>query len=487
MHKVEFGDFQTPDTLASEVCSLLRRLELSPKSIVEPTCGQGSFLRASVAAFPTCPLYLGFDVNPNHVQAAGAVQQANVHCEDFFKKDWPELLNGLREPILVIGNPPWVTNSTMGALGGNNLPSKSNSYRFSGLDAITGKSNFDISEWMLLRLLQYLSGKSAVLAMLCKAVVARKVLHHAWSRNLQISMSAVYSINADKHFHVAVDACLLVCKLEPGAVSTECAVYLDIDTPMRESTFALRNGRLVADVDAFATFGRLFGMSPIKWRSGVKHDCSQVMELHCTECGELKNGFGETANIEPTYLYPMLKSSELMRPHSTPSRYMLVTQRSIGEETAPIEHKAPQTWCYLQSHADRLDRRASSIYRNQPRFSVFGTGPYSFAPWKVATSGFYKRLDFRCVGPFQGKPVVLDDTCYFLPCRTEQDAGIIAELLNSKTARNFFRAFIFWDAKRPITAQLLSYLDLGMLAREVGAELPLWSDAGTQQLSLKLD
>lgn len=415
------------------------------------------------------------------------MEQADVHCADFFQKNWPELLNGLREPILVIGNPPWVTNSAVGALGGANLPAKSNFHRLGGLDAITGKSNFDVSEWMLLHLLQCLSGKTAVLAMLCKTAVARKALHHAWIRNLQVAMSAIYSIDADKHFNAAVDACLLICKLEPGTASTECAVYSDIDAPMRESTFAFRNGRLVADMDAFATFGRLFGASPLKWRSGVKHDCSQVMELRADGCGKFKNGFGETASLESTYLYPMLKSSELMKPNPTPSRYMLVTQKSVGEETSSIERDAPQTWGYLQSHADRLDGRASSIYRNQPRFSIFGVGPYSFAPWKVATSGFYKYLDFRCIGPVQGKPVVFDDTCYFLPCRTEQDAGIIAELLNSKTARNFFRSFIFWDAKRPITAGLLSCLDLGILARESGAQLPSWSDAGTQQLSLKLD
>ena len=170
----------------------------------------------------------------------------------------------------------------------------------------------------------------------------------------------------------------------------------------------------------------------------------------------------------------MLKSSELVKPHPTPSRYMLVTQRLVGEDTPRIAREAPRTWDYLQSHADRLDARASSIYRNRPRFSVFGVGPYSFAPWKVAISGFYKRLDFRCVGPIEDKPVVLDDTCYFLPCRTEHDARLLAELLNSKAARGFFRSFIFWDAKRPITAQLLAGLDLGILSEEVGVSLPTW-------------
>ncbi len=482
--KIEFGDFQTPDALAHKVCALLRRLGLSPEAIVEPTCGVGSFLRASVAVFPECPRRLGFEVNPSYAQAARAVERAEVHCEDFFHKDWPGLLNGLREPILVIGNPPWVTNSTVGALGGANLPAKSNFHRLSGLDAITGKSNFDISEWMLLHLLECLSGRKSVLAMLCKTVVARKALRHAWSRNSQIARSAIYSIDAAKHFGASVEACLLVCILEPGAASQECAVYSDLDAAAHRSTFAFRNGRLVADMGAFEAYGRLSGASPLKWRSGVKHDCSRVMELRSREYDRFENGLGEVVRLESTYLYPMLKSSELMKPQPTPSRCMLVTQRSVGEETSPIEHDAPRTWDYLQSHADRLDGRSSAIYRNQPRFSVFGVGAYSFAPWKVATSGFYKCLDFRCVGPVEGKPVVFDDTCYFLPCRAEHDAKLLAELLNSKAAKSFFRSLIFWDAKRPITAQLLAGLDLDILAKEAGVTLPAWFDAGSQQLSL---
>ena len=208
----------------------------------------------------------------------------------------------------------------------------------------------------------------------------------------------------------------------------------------------------------------------------MKHDCSQIMELRPREIGEFENGLGEIVRLESALLYPMLKSSELMKPKPTPSRYMLETQRLVGEDTSRIRHEAPRTWDYLDKHANRLDRRASTIYRNRPRFSVFGVGPYSFAPWKVAISGFYKRLDFGCIGPVEGKPVMLDDTCYFLPCQTENDARILMELLNSTEARGFFQSFIFWDEKRPITAHLLASLDLRLLAAEVGVALPTCLD-----------
>ena len=88
----------------------------------------------------------------------------------------------------------------------------------------------------------------------------------------------------------------------------------------------------------------------------------------------------------------------------------------------------------------------------------------------MAISGFYKRLQFITVGTFATKPIVLDDTAYFVACQTEQEARYIASLLASETAREFFSAFIFWDAKRPITVEVLRRLDLLALARELRAE-----------------
>ena len=485
--KIEFGDFQTPLELARQVCTVLHNLGISPRAIVEPTCGKGSFLQASAAAFPKCMQMHGFDINPDYVAEARTLVRADVQCADFFQKDWPLILDDLPEPILVIGNPPWVTNSAVGMLRGTNLPAKSNFLRFQGFDAMTGKSNFDISEWMLLHLMECLSGRQATLAMLCKSAVARKVLCHAWKHELPVVQSNFYRIDAGKHFDASVDAGLLICFFQPGCTSDECTIYSKLEASAQvQSSIAWYNGRLVADRKLFEISSHLVGVSPLKWRSGVKHDCARIMELRCIGGDTFRNGLGEVVDLETTHLYPMLKSSDLMKPHPIPSRYMLVTQRTTREDTAQIAQHAPRVWNYLLSHADRLDMRKSSIYQNRPRFSIFGVGPYSFAPWKVAVSGFTKHLQFHCVGPFQSKPVMLDDTCYFLPCHNEHDARLLTELLNSEPARNFFHGIIFWDAKRPLTVQVLSSLNLNLLAQEIGIELPARLDATPDLFSTRV-
>ena len=91
-------------------------------------------------------------------------------------------------PILVLGNPPWATSSGLGASGGRNLPQKTNFQNRRGLDALTGKSNFDVAESMLLTLLEAgrRSQKAVTLAMLVKTSVARRVLSHLWTTGAPI-------------------------------------------------------------------------------------------------------------------------------------------------------------------------------------------------------------------------------------------------------------------------------------------------------------
>ncbi len=471
----EFGDFQTPVALAEQVCALLRSRGARPASLLEPTCGVGNLLCAAVDAFPSLRSALGVELNREYVRRAkermklrGSSAQAEVVAGNFFDADWRVILNGLPEPILVLGNPPWVTNSALSVVESSNLPRKSNYQNRGGMEALTGKSNFDVSEWMVATLLELLWGREATLAMLCKTSVARKVLLHAWKRGVGPASAEMRGIDASAHFGASVDACLLVCSLSPGISSADWSIFRGLEDDRPVSNLGCREGELVADVPAYERWRHLRGVAARAWRSGVKHDCSKLMELRA-EAGLYRNGFGELVELEDDCIYPMLKSSEIARESSSePARRMLVTQKSVGDDTSMLREVAPKTWEYLESRGALLDRRASRIYRNRPRFSVFGVGPYTFAPWKVAISGFRKSLEFVVVGPYEGRPVVVDDASYFLSCETEEEARFVADLLNSAPAREFYSAYVFWDAKRPITIELLRRLDLRALAGELG-------------------
>ncbi len=478
--KVEFGDFQTPIGLARRIADRVADLGFSPASIVEPSCGVGNILFAAADRFPEFERALGIEVQPRYLETISQrregrtdVARISVTLGNFFENDWPSTLAALPGPLLVIGNPPWVTNAQLSAGGSGNLPEKSNFQNHAGMDAITGKSNFDISEAMLLRLTRLLAGRDAVLAMLCKTNVARKVLVHIWQAGMPVSDASLYRIDSTAEFGASVDACLFMCRFGATVAEYSAYVFPSLGAAEPSERIGFRDGKLLANADLHDRWRHLEGEEVYRWRSGIKHDCADVCELEGSP-GAWRTASGAAVEIEPDYLYPMLKASDLGngRIHA-PRRWMLVTQRSIGEDTFKIAATAPRTWAYLQANAARFERRASVIYRKRPPFSMFGIGDYSFAPWKVGIAGLYKKIDFKVIGPYEGRPVVLDDTGYFVPCRSEDEAELVASLLNSDAAREFYAAFAFWDAKRPITVDLLRRLDLRRLARELGKSAEL--------------
>jgi len=485
----EFGDFQTPPALALAATTILYRLGIRPRSILEPTCGRGAFVSAAAATFPEAESIIGIDINQDHLRSAqtdGDQPSCRIKLRqgDFFKLDWVSVVTKAGGPWLIVGNPPWVTSANLGAIESDNLPEKSNFHGRDGIEAITGKSNFDISEWMLLRYLHWLEGSAGTIAVLCKRTVARKILLHIWMKNNALRSARIYKIDALSHFGAAVDACFFVLEIDPDAHALGCDIYDALDAEVPSHTFGFLDGHIIRDVAVFNRHRDLLGPeNSYVWRSGVKHDCSKVMELATTPDG-YQNGLGETVILEDAFLFPMLKSSDISNGRIHRRGVMVVTQRFVGEDTGHIEIKAPKTWDYLKRHAELLDKRGSIIYKNKPAFSIFGVGPYSFAPWKVAISGFYKKLHFVKIGPVDGKPVVLDDTIYFLPCWSEKEACFVEGLLHSEAAEAFLNSMIHWDEKRPITVEILKRLSIRKLAAMLGREQDYFRFTDSKDLPL---
>ena len=474
----EFGDFQTPPALAEQAVRYLRDAdpEFSPGTVLEPTCGVGAFLLAAADVFPNASTLLGIEIEANYlaelekkVSHRPNAKRFNLQQGNFFEMDWEAILANLPEPILVVGNPPWVTSSDLGRLRGSNLPEKTNAQKYSGIDAVTGKSNFDISEWMLERHVEWLSTRKGYIAVLCKVAVARKILRQMWKSKNTCMESRMVQIDARKHFGAAVDACFFTIKSNAVESKKLCKFFPNFNAAHPCQVFEFHRNILVADSSAFHKHRDVLGTDPnYTWRSGIKHDCAKVMELH-RDGHRLVNGFDEAVDLEEDFVFPLLKSSDVGNGRLFSARMnMIVPQSKVGQDTRPIKSCAPKTWAYLQKHATRLDGRKSTVYQGQPRFSVFGIGDYTFTDWKIAISGFYKRIKFCVVGPMDGKPVVFDDTVYFLNMNSREEAEFIAELFNSEMAKTFLESMILWSDKRPITSELLKRVHVRKLAEKLG-------------------
>ena len=470
--KDEYGDWQTNMELALEVCCLLKDKGVDPRIIIEPTCGKGHFILAALQTFENVEEIYGVEIYKPYLDEL-KVQilqfcmdntdkrkpKINLYHQNVFGFDFTDIKNKLggRE-VLVLGNPPWVTNSKLGGINSANLPQKTNFKKLSGLDAITGKSNFDIAEYICRQMIDLLVGENAKLALLLKNSVVKNIVFGQKENELMINEVCQYNIDAKKEFDVSVSASLFYCSF--GKEADKRCLVKDFYTLQHIQEFGWMGKNFVADISAYQNYASLDGESPLKWWSGIKHDCSKVMEL-VYDGEQYVNGLDEIVDIEEDLIYPLLKSSDIKGGMiTTTRRFVIVTQKTTSDDTQWISSKYPKTYQYLLSHAQYLDKRSSRIYKGRARFCMFCIGKYSFKPYKIAVSGLYKKPNFSIVPPIAGKSVMLDDTCYMLGLDTLDEAVMTQEILNSCPVQSFIKSLVFIDAKRVVNKELLMRIDL---------------------------
>jgi len=468
---IEYGDYQTNKQLTKSICIYLKEKNINPKILIEPTCGKGSFIISAIQSFDSLKQIFGIEIQEKYlwqlkfelldyflINPTANKPQINLYHCNVFDFDFKQVKSQINnQELLVLGNPPWVTNSTLSALDSKNLPKKSNFKNAKGIDAITGKGNFDIGEFISLKMLNLFSKEEGNFAFLIKNSVIKNIVFEQKKNKYPIADVEKHTINAKKEFYAAVDASLFVCKFNSMPEFT--AKEFDFYTSKPRATLGWINNKFASDTEKYMKYQHLDGACPFMWRQGIKHDCAKIMELERIK-GGFRNALGEEFELEEDLIYGILKSSDLKgNVVSIPRKYTIVTQKRIGEETSQILERLPKTKAYLYRHKEHFLNRKSSIYTGKPMFSIFGVGDYSFKPYKVAISGLYKQTKFTLVKP-NGTALLLDDTCYFIGFDTIEEAENIQNLLNQSQTQEFIESFIFMDEKRAITKELLMRIDL---------------------------
>lgn len=489
--RAEYGDFQTNEDLAEKATLHFISKNISPEVIIEPTCGKGNFIIAALRNFKNLDNIFGVEIYKpyiwetkfsiiNFYLASNSQNTNNVkrilpsititHC-DVFDYDFKQIAKQFSDKnILVIGNPPWVTNAKLGSLNSANLPKKTNFKNHSGLDAMTGKGNFDIGESITLKMLDTFQNLEGNVLFLVKNAVVKNVLFDQSKNKYSISDIEKHCIDSKKEFNVSVEASLFYCKLnaKPEYICTEYNFYDNAKTTQR---FGWLKDKFVSNIDAYFNTKDIDAECPFIWRQGLKHDCSSVMELERVN-GHYVNGLKEEVKLEEGLVYGMLKSSDLKNTVINHTRkFTIVTQKKVGQETKFIKDDFPKTYQYLIDHQANFEARKSSIYHNKPPFSIFGIGDYSFKPYKVAISGLYKTFHFTLILPQNDKPVMLDDTCYLIGFDKIEFAVYTLILLNSEITMQFLQSITFADAKRTFTKDVLMRIDILAVAKKINEEL----------------
>ena len=461
LNKLEYGDYQTPLDFCKKVVKIIKNV-VNPSVILEPTFGIGNFIKAIDKQFDNVRNIYGIEINEGYFESVQGISEKFIgYNENIFEFNHKKIINKIRkgDELLIIGNPPWVTNSQMTMKDLINLPKKTNFKKLKGIEAITGASNFDICEYIILDLLNQYKDINGYIAMLCKTSVVTNIIKEIKKYKFKISNIKMYLFDAKKVFGVNCEACLFFAKIDN--ICEETVNVYNIEKPDNLIyKFGWKNNKFYSNFNMISS--NIDGKFPIEWRQGIKHDCSKIMELKLVN-NKFFNGLKEEVEVESNLVYPLLKSSDLKEKYINKSnKFVIVTQNKVKQNTNYIADDSPKLWNYLNKNKKMLDSRKSTIYNNAPAFSIFGIGDYSFYKYKVAVSGFYKKPNFVVLSSSE-KAIMLDDTCYFIGFEKEKDAIITMILLNSQKVQDFLYSIAFLDKKRPYTKEVLMRIDLAKI------------------------
>lgn len=455
--KKEYGDYQTPVLFAKKVIEYsLKNFKINPDLIIEPTCGVGNFIRASREYFHDTDI-VAIDINTEYADSVrDEYENVEVYNEDVFSYDFSRVIDDKNKEYLIIGNPPWVTNSDLSKFESSNLPSKNNFKNYTQFEAKTGMSNFDVSEHIILHIIKIFKEYNSTIIFLCKYNVACNIFEYLIKTGTYPARINLVKFDAMQIFGIDSASCILIVQFNDKNRKINSCRVNDIINPHDYYKIGIKNGKLYSNMDNDVDID---GSCRYEWRQGIKHDCVKVMELE-KKGNQYKNKKGDTVSLEEDLLYPLLKSSNVKKPIVRESRQrILITQHKLKEDTSYIEDKYPLTWNYLNENVEYFDKRKSSIYENAPSFSIFGIGDYAFRKYKVAISGFYKRGLFSLV--YNNKSMMLDDTCYYLSFDDYDEAYVTMLILNSDVVQRFLKNIVFLDSKRPYTKKVLKRIDIG--------------------------
>ena len=454
--KKEYGDYQTPLDFCKKVLEHINETYLiAPDIIIEPTCGIGNFIKASKLFYPKVPV-VGIDINKDYLdEVKKSVDNVILINENIFEYDLEELINSKYTEYLIIGNPPWVTNTRLSKYNSDNLPNKNNLKNLDFFDATTGMSNFDISENIILHIINKFKNLNTNMIFLCKYTVACNIFEYLVNNNIFTCRINIIKFDAMKIFKADTSSCILFIQFnERNKKFSSCEVY-ELDNPGKNYKIGMINGKFYSDLSNIVDID---GACCFEWRQGIKHDCTNILELTVSD-DKYMNKKEDLIELEEDLLYPLLKSSNIKVPIVNSSdKKILITQRKFKENTSYIKKEFPLTWNYLVSNEEYFRQRKSNIYANAPEFSIFGIGEYTFKKFKVAISGFYKQGLFSLV--FHEKSMMLDDTCYYLSFDDYDSAYVTMLILNSWVVKSFLKHVVSLDSKRPYTKKVLKRIDI---------------------------
>ena len=449
--KKELDEYQTPLLFTDKICEYLKNdLKIKPDIIIEPTYGIDNFLKSASRFFPNKKLYR-IGINKKNINN----MNTPISNPTFINKDILTFnFDNINEnnSFLIIGD---ITQNIK--LNKTELKKIYSNFDFKNKNKmqLMPRNNFDTSESIILKMIAELKNTKSTLAFLCKTTTSRNIFRELIKNNIKYSFVKQINIDYSKISKTNGIYCLFILQFGEKSLTNNICEVSDFSNPSK----ILYEFSYITDKFYFniKDIPPIDGKCEKEWMHGVKHDCASIMELTCKD-NQLINKNNENINIEHSFVYPLLKSSDLKKPIVNQTlKYIIITQQKTKQDTTYLKIEAPKTWKYLNENKKYFDKRKSKVYKNAPDFSI-GIGDFSFKKYKVAISGFNKEPIFSLV--YNEKTMMLDDSCYFLPFDNYDSAYITMLILNSNLVKKFLKKITSLHSKRPFSKKVLKRINI---------------------------
>lgn len=231
-----------------------------------------------------------------------------------------------------------------------------------------------------------------------------------------------------------------------------------------------------------AVFSKVFAADAkpkYKARKGITTDRNGIFWVHAVgavgpglvtvqnaaDIGKTKGIPQITAAVESEHLFPLLRGRGVAPFNAVPEADLgiLVPQRGMhGDPDLPAA--SPYTFKFLSRFKSHLEQRSSlkRFQKGQEFYSLWSTGPYTFAPFKVLwremgntfAAAYIGSTSIEHVGE---KVVVPDHKLYFIPVESEAEAAYLTGFLNAPTITKAVSAYA---AQLSLGASVAEYLNI---------------------------
>lgn len=557
------GEYYTPDWLAESTLNSAVSAygaDIRELSVIDPTCGSGTFLFKAIAAKRRagCPLpailetVRGIDINPLAVLTAKtnyllcvldlidgrSPVTLPVYVADIVKLEAPAdtgagdgpsaairrsmardriAVSGLAQSDIVIGNPPWVNWEYMPEpyrRGSQQLWLDYGLFSAKGRDLSFSKE--DISVLITYIVADRLLKDGGVIGFVIRQGVFKSAQNGVGFRRFKVKDTDLKVIKVEdlsklRVFENAANSTALffarkgaeteypvpyylwekrrdLKRCSFGAYSLLREVMSQISVSVLCAMPAVRDDRtslwLTVAADRAEAVKRVLGTNAYRARTGVftgganavywlRINAAEGETVSVTNIVERAKRKTEqiSTELEKTYVFPMLKGSDVRRwnirydtyllcPHTAETKMQPVSQTELAEQ-------APLTMAYLRRFKAELDERNGFAgwekeIQRQEFHAVLRVGAYSFSRYKVVWK--YIASEFVCavIGTVQdrflGEKLILpNEKIMYVSTEDETEAYYLCGILSSTTVAECVRSYM---NPTSISAHVLNKLNI---------------------------